>query len=64
MRNNFVTKFWSDAHQALPAALRARYLSEMQAAERWELAIARLVELTASTKQGLLRLFQTPRSAH
>ena len=64
MRNNFVTKFWSDAHQSLPAELRARYLGEMQAAERWELAIAKLVELTASTKQGLLRLFQTPRSAH
>jgi hypothetical protein len=45
MRNNFVTKFWSDAHQSLPAGLRARYLGEMQAAERWELAIARLVQL-------------------
>ena len=64
MRNNFVTEFWREAHQSLPAELRGRYLSEMQAAERWELTIARLVESLSGLKQGIARLFQTPKSAH
>ena len=64
MRNNFVTQFWREAHQSLPAELRGRYLSEMQAAERWELAIGHVVQTFARAKKALSRLFQTPRSAH
>ena len=44
MRKDFATRFWHEAHQSLPAELRPRYLTQMQAAERWELAIGRLVE--------------------
>lgn len=59
MRNQFVTKFWHDAHQSLPGEVRPRYLAQMQAAERWELALGRLVQTFASAKKALSRLFQT-----
>lgn len=64
MRNQFVTKFWHEAHQSLPAELRPRYLTQMQAAERWELALGHVVQTFSSAKKALSRLFQTPRSAH
>jgi hypothetical protein len=63
MRKNFATQFWHQAHQSLPAELRPRYLSQMQAAERWELAIARFVQFGSSAKNALSRLFNT-RLAH
>ena len=64
MRKQFETKFWHEAHQSLPGELRPRYLAQMQAAERWELAIGRVVQTFSSAKKALSRLFQTPRSAH
>jgi hypothetical protein len=59
MRKPFVTKFWQEAHQSLPAELRPRYLAQMQAAERWELAIGRVVETFSGARSALSRLFQT-----
>lgn len=64
MRNQFATKFWHEAHLSLPAELRPRYLAQMLAAERWELAIGQLIQSFSSIKKTLSRLFQTPRSAH
>jgi hypothetical protein len=59
MRNQFATKFWHEAHLSLPAELRPRYLAQMQAAERWELAIGRIVQTCSSAKNRIGRLFHT-----
>ena len=59
MRNNFVTTFWQEAHQSLPAEIRPRYLAQMQAAERWELAIGRVVETCSGARNTIARLFHT-----
>ena len=60
----FKTKFWRDAVARLPAHVRARYLSDLQRAERVELAIARLVDGCLRLKNALARPFHTPRGAH
>ena len=59
MRKDFATRFWHEAHQSLPEEVRARYLSQMQAAERWELAIGRVVESVSTAKNTIARLFHT-----
>jgi hypothetical protein len=63
MRNQFRTKFWRDALQSLPAAIRHRHVLHMRAAERWELALGEAVEALSRAKKALARLFQTPRHA-
>lgn len=64
MRSQLVTPFWKNALESLPADLRARYVHEMEAAERWELRIAALVEMGSRARSALAKMFQTPRSAH
>jgi hypothetical protein len=64
MRNEFVTKFWQRAYESLPAATREQYVTQMQAAERWELALAGVIELFSRAKNAILRLFQAPSRAH
>ena len=64
MRNEFVTPFWQRAYQSLPKEVRAQYFTQIQAAERWELAIGDVVELLSRAKNAVLRLFQTPSRAH
>ena len=60
----FKTKFWRDAAARLPAHVRARYVSDLQRAERVELAIARLVDACLRLKTAFTRPFHTPRGAH
>jgi hypothetical protein len=64
MRSEFVTPFWQRAYQSLPKEVRAQYFTQIQAAERWELAIGDVVELLSRAKNAVLRLFQTPSRAH
>jgi hypothetical protein len=64
MRSQLVTPFWKNALQSLPAEIRARYVHEIEAAERWELRIAALIEAGSRAKSAMARMFQTPRSAH
>ncbi len=64
MRNKLVTPFWKNALESLPAELRPRYVHDMEAAERWELRIAALIEMGSRAKSAFARMFQTPRSAH
>jgi hypothetical protein len=63
-RNQFVTSFWQNAYDSLPAQVRAQYLTQIQAAERWELSLARLIEVGSRAKNAFLKLFQTPSRAH
>jgi len=60
----FKTKFWRDAAARLPAHVRTRYASDLQRAERVELAITRLVDAWLRLKNALARPFHTPRGAH
>jgi hypothetical protein len=39
MREELRTPFWRAAFESLPPAVRQRYLSQLKAAERWELAL-------------------------
>lgn len=64
MRNEFVTPFWQRAYESLPAEVRAQYLTQIKAAERWELAVADALQLWSRAKNAVARLFHTPRRAH
>jgi len=62
MNEVFVTSFWQQAYERLPAHSRAKYLTHMKAAERWELAIGDLIELGSRAKGAVAKLFHTPRA--
>lgn len=62
MRKEFVTSFWQQAYDKLPAAVRGQYLTQLKAAERWELAIGDLIELGSRAKGAVAKLFHTPRA--
>ena len=62
MRNQFVTPFWHRAYESLPKEVRAQYFTQIQAAERWELAIGDLIELGSRAKGAVAKLFHTPRA--
>jgi hypothetical protein len=64
MRNELKTAFWKNALEQLPPEVRARHVHDIEAAERWELALTSLIELGSQVKNALGRVFQTPRSAH
>jgi hypothetical protein len=58
------TAFWKSAAASLPAAVRKRYLRDLERAERWELALDRAIETLARARAALGKAFHTPRSAH
>jgi hypothetical protein len=64
MRNEFVTSFWQRAYESLPAQVRAQYLTQIKAAERWELALADAIQVASRIKNAVVKLFQTPSRAH
>jgi len=67
MRKEFVTPFWRAASESLPPAVRERHRLQLQAAERWELALDAAIEAFSIARKSLPRLFQAPprsRSAH
>jgi hypothetical protein len=64
MRNEFATKFWQRAYESLPAGVRVQYLTQMKAAESWELSLQAIIELASRAKNAISKLFQTPSRAH
>ena len=64
MRNEFVTPFWKNALASLPESVQARYELQLQAAERWELAIGTMIETLSRAWAGIGRVFHTPTGAH
>ena len=64
MRKEFVTSFWQRAYEKLPAGVRAQYLTQLKAAESWELAIADAIEVFARAKNAVSKLFHSPKGAH
>jgi hypothetical protein len=64
LRKEFVTSFWQRAYESLPSGVRGQYLTQMKAAEGWELGLAELIKLASRAKIAILKLFQTPSRAH
>ena len=62
MRKQFVTSFWQRAYDRMPEGARGQYLTQMQAAERWELFIGDLIELGSRAKNAAVKLFHSPRT--
>lgn len=64
MRKEFVTPFWQRAYDSLPAQIRGHYLTQMKAAESWELALGEAIQLWSRAKNAVVKLLQTPSRAH
>ena len=64
MRNEFVTPFWQRAYDSLPAQVRGQYLTQMKAAEGWELALNEIIQVWSRAKNAIVKLFQAPSRAH
>ena len=56
------TRFWRNAANSLPESVRARYLGDIEQAERIELVLAGALEALARAKASFARF--TPRGAH
>ena len=54
------TPFWKKAAASLPSHIRARHISAIEQAERWELALDGAIEAWSRVKAT----FAHPRSAH
>ena len=54
------TPFWKKAAASLPANVRARHISAIEQAERWELALDGAIETWSRVKA----VFAQPRGAH
>ena len=64
MHKEFTTAFWQRAYDSLPQQVRGQYLTQMKAAESWELALTDLIKVWSRAKVAILKLFQTPSRAH
>lgn len=64
MREEFVTSFWQRAYESLPAQVRGQYLTQMKAAEGWELALNEAIQFWSRAKNAIVKLFQAPSRAH
>ena len=64
MRKEFVTPFWQRAYESLPKEVRAQYLTQIKAAERWELAVGDVLQAWSRVKDAVVRVFQTPSRQH
>jgi len=62
MRKEFVTSFWQQAYEKLPSGVRGQYLTQMKAAERWELAIGDVIEVWSRAKNAVARALHAPRT--
>jgi hypothetical protein len=64
MRKEFATPFWQRAYDSLPPQVRGQYLTQMKAAESWELALGEAIQLGSRAKNAILKWFQAPSRAH
>ncbi len=58
------TRFWKNAAASLPESVRARYLADLEQAERIELALNGVVEAVGRARASFATRFHTPRGAH
>lgn len=55
MHKEFVTPFWQRAYESLPKEVRGQYLTQMQTAEGWELALGRMIQALSRAKSAVLK---------
>ena len=58
------TKFWRNAANSLPQGVRARYLADIEQAERIELVLGSVIEAVTRARASFATRPQTPRGAH
>ena len=58
------TRFWRNAANSLPQSVRARYLGDIEQAERIELVLGSAIEAVGRARATFVSRFQTPRGAH
>jgi hypothetical protein len=58
MRKEFVTAFWQRAYESLPAEIRGQYVTQIKAAEQWELTLGDLIKLWSRAKNAVCGLFR------
>jgi hypothetical protein len=64
MHKEFTTSFWQHAYNSLPPQVRGQYLTQIKAAERWELALGDVLKAWSRAKNAIVKVFQTPSRAH
>ena len=64
MHKEFTTTFWQRAYDSLPAQVRGQYLTQMKAAESWELTLGLVIQTWTRAKNAIQKLFQAPSRAH
>jgi len=62
MHREFRTSFWQRAYDSLPAQVRGQYLTQIKAAESWELALGDVIKVWARAKNAVLKLLHIPRT--
>jgi len=58
MPKEFVTPFWQRAYDSLPAQVRGQYLTQIKAAEQWELALGDVIQVWSRAKNTILKVFK------
>ena len=58
MHKEFVTPFWQRAYESLPAGVRGKYVTQIKAAEQWELTLGDLIKLGSRAKGAVSGLFR------
>jgi len=48
----FATSFWSKASKSLPASVRQRYSPQLKSAERFDLALDRVIDFFSPHRSG------------
>jgi hypothetical protein len=67
MRDEFLTPFWRAAFESLPPSVQRRHVSQLRAAERFELTLDATIGIFSRARKLLAHPLQTPprrRSAH
>jgi hypothetical protein len=62
MHKEFSTPFWQRAYDSLPAQVRGQYLTQIKAAEQWELALGDLIKVWSRAKDAVRKFLHTPRT--
>lgn len=58
MHKEFSTPFWQRAYDSLPAQVRGQYLTQIKAAEQWELVLGDLIKVWSRAKNAVLGFFK------
>ena len=58
MHKEFTTSFWQRAYDSLLAQVRGQYLTQIKAAEQWELALGDLIKVWSRAKNTVSSFFK------